>query len=499
MSDSLCLLGAGGGGPAVPPTSVGVQLISNSTPAITALLTWTKKSPNATYSIYRCTHGGSFGVPLATGVTGGSYTDTTIVAGTSYDYAVTGVNVGGESAKSSTSSLICYLYDAFVDANNTDLTAHTPNVGSSYTASGGTAQIQSNNAKLISLTLAQYLATNNITATTNLSLISVLGATAPTGSSRPGAAQGPLLRGQDGNNFWFLYSKSGGNPGVTLFETSGGIQIPRVSANPAGYTPAAGDMIQVIASGNAFSLLINGSSVGSFASSDFNAATLDGWYADATNATSAGLYIYSHPTNLPQVVVYGDSITHGFHTTDPATQCYPNQLQIALGRGWLVIEKGTVGQTMEQMVSNYVAQIRPLYNASAPANILILQEGPNSYAAGVSVADYYTHASSLISTAKADGWTVLMMTCIITDYPGTVNGLTWAQWAATENTTIKANAGAAASTPDPMTISQLQNPADTTYFVFSGSPPAAEFHITGAAHALIGPYVAPFCAAQYQT
>jgi Legume lectin domain/Fibronectin type III domain len=68
-------------------------------------LSWTGSTGATNYNIYRSlTSNGEGGTPLATGVTGASYTDTTVVFGTTYFYKVTAVNSGGESPMSNEAS-----------------------------------------------------------------------------------------------------------------------------------------------------------------------------------------------------------------------------------------------------------------------------------------------------------------------------------------------------------------------------------------------------------
>jgi hypothetical protein len=68
-------------------------------------LSWTGSTGATSYNVYRSLNGsGEGGTPLATGVTGTSYTDTATAFGTTYFYKVTAVGAGGESALSNEAS-----------------------------------------------------------------------------------------------------------------------------------------------------------------------------------------------------------------------------------------------------------------------------------------------------------------------------------------------------------------------------------------------------------
>lgn len=73
-------------------------------------LTWSASAGAASYRIYRSTTSNTEGgVPLATGVTGTSFTDLTAVFGTTYFYKVTAVDAAGESGLSVQASAIPLL------------------------------------------------------------------------------------------------------------------------------------------------------------------------------------------------------------------------------------------------------------------------------------------------------------------------------------------------------------------------------------------------------
>lgn len=68
----------------------------------TVVLTWTAStSTGVTYNLYRGTSAGVCSgtpTPIATGISGTTYTDSTVALGTTYFYNVSAVGTGGESA-----------------------------------------------------------------------------------------------------------------------------------------------------------------------------------------------------------------------------------------------------------------------------------------------------------------------------------------------------------------------------------------------------------------
>jgi hypothetical protein len=68
-------------------------------------LSWTASTGATSYNVYRSTSSGGEGVPaIATGLTGTSYTDTSVVGGTKYYYTVRAVNSTGTSVASNEAS-----------------------------------------------------------------------------------------------------------------------------------------------------------------------------------------------------------------------------------------------------------------------------------------------------------------------------------------------------------------------------------------------------------
>ncbi|UUZ85871.1 fibronectin type III domain-containing protein [Paenibacillus sp. P26] len=67
-------------------------------------LNWTAVSGATSYNVKRSTTAGGPYTPIATNVTGTTYTDTAVINGTTYYYIVTAVNAVGESANSNEAS-----------------------------------------------------------------------------------------------------------------------------------------------------------------------------------------------------------------------------------------------------------------------------------------------------------------------------------------------------------------------------------------------------------
>jgi hypothetical protein len=101
---------SGGGCSAVPPAPTGLTATATSSASI--LLNWTGVTPPAnctigSYNVYRSTAGGftpSASTPVASGVSGPSYTNTGLTASTTYYYVVEALDAEGNSAPSSQTS-----------------------------------------------------------------------------------------------------------------------------------------------------------------------------------------------------------------------------------------------------------------------------------------------------------------------------------------------------------------------------------------------------------
>ena len=103
-------------------------------------LSWTAASGAATYNVYRgTTSGGESTTPISTGLTGTSYVDTAVVAGTMYYYKVAAVNSVGTSALSSEASAKPSAPTVPSAPTGLAATAGNAQVALSWTASSGAA------------------------------------------------------------------------------------------------------------------------------------------------------------------------------------------------------------------------------------------------------------------------------------------------------------------------------------------------------------------------
>lgn len=122
----------------------------------------------------------------------------------------------------------------------------------------------------------------------------------------------------------------------------------------------------------------------------------------------------SHAQVLYNVVCAGNSITAGVGTRTEALP-YPLQLTRLLGSQYQVTNSGVGGQTTQDISSSYTTQIGNFYDASK-INILIILEVRNDLAVNntvtqvVSTSSAYTHLTSLCSTARAQGWKIILVT-----------------------------------------------------------------------------------------
>jgi titin len=91
--------------PASPTILTAIGTASGSSGSVK--LTWAGPSGGTSFKVYRgTTSGGESTTPIATGITGATYTDTGLSATTTYFYEVAAVNAGGTSALSAEMSAI---------------------------------------------------------------------------------------------------------------------------------------------------------------------------------------------------------------------------------------------------------------------------------------------------------------------------------------------------------------------------------------------------------
>ena len=85
-----------------PPAPTGLSAAAGNS---TVSLSWTGSSGATSYNVYRGTSsGGESGTPIATGLTGTSYTDSSVTNGSTYFYKVAAVNAAGTSGQSNEAS-----------------------------------------------------------------------------------------------------------------------------------------------------------------------------------------------------------------------------------------------------------------------------------------------------------------------------------------------------------------------------------------------------------
>jgi hypothetical protein len=126
---------AGATAPAAPTNLAGVASAIN-TATSTIVLTWNAVPGATSYRVYRSTSGnGEAGTtPIATGLTGTTFTDTTGAFGTTYFYKVTAVNAGAESALSNEASAtpLFLTHVNFTNSTGQAVTNYLADVGLAY-------------------------------------------------------------------------------------------------------------------------------------------------------------------------------------------------------------------------------------------------------------------------------------------------------------------------------------------------------------------------------
>jgi hypothetical protein len=91
--------------PPAAPTGLTASATAFNTNTAQVALSWTASTGAVSYDVYRSiSANGEGGTPLATGVTGTTFTDSTAVFGTTYFYKVSAVNTGGQSGLSNEAS-----------------------------------------------------------------------------------------------------------------------------------------------------------------------------------------------------------------------------------------------------------------------------------------------------------------------------------------------------------------------------------------------------------
>ncbi len=122
------------------------------------------------------------------------------------------------------------------------------------------------------------------------------------------------------------------------------------------------------------------------------------------------------------LVCDGNSITAG---SAPGTS-YPgqlrNQLFLVQPDRWDVRNEGHTGDTMAQMLSEYVATIRPYASLGSYARrMLIVMEAYNAINGGQTPAQAATSTASYIALAVADGFEVVVGTALLSGDANSAN------------------------------------------------------------------------------
>jgi pectate lyase len=166
------------------------------------------------------------------------------------------------------------IQDTFTAVNGTTLPGHAPDVntpGNAWVVQSGAGNIQNNKAQC---STGVWVATidsgqANVTVTADIVL------------SVAGSDDGPVVRFQDANNYWF--ADASGSNNFILYEKTGGSFVQRASTTVTVSTGTT-YTVQVQASGTTITATINGGNPISYGSAtDFQTATKHGIKLD--NAT----------------------------------------------------------------------------------------------------------------------------------------------------------------------------------------------------------------------
>lgn len=177
-----------------------------------------------------------------------------------------------------------YFYDTFTGANGTNLTAHTPNVGSAWSYNAGPFTIQSNKASCTADSLASVdMGHADGTITVDLNSPSLNN-------------DAVVFRKVDTSNYWRFQVNAIGGPGLTtayLIDTTSGSDNIVASA---GFTMSAGlNTWKLVLSGTSITGYINGVSVISATSSVRQTSTIHGFAssnAGGTGGTTADDFLF---------------------------------------------------------------------------------------------------------------------------------------------------------------------------------------------------------------
>ncbi len=108
-----------------------------------------------------------------------------------------------------------------------------------------------------------------------------------------------------------------------------------------------------------------------------------------------------------QIVVVGDSLTHGLFATDNLTDSPPALIKNAMPSVWRTINLGISGKRLNEWLADYDSMVAPLYNPAFQKNILVIAAGTNDVYLGTNVESLSATAQAIVNKAKATGWSVV--------------------------------------------------------------------------------------------
>lgn len=236
------------------------------------------------------------------------------------------------------------------------------------------------------------------------------------------------------------------------------------------------------------SATINDLTLGQFSN---NSAYFDGYilvaegHRDITDANRDAAYNqfvtdyrYTYSTTQNLIVFIGSSNTLGFReTTQPNS--YPGVLLDALkgdGKIYQGYNDGVSGQSFGGMSARLATYITPLYSAGRSKNIAIISVAAYvDLVGGASGADTYTLLTSLVSSLKATGWTVIVTTQTPSAHPS------WTAAVETQrglfNSAVMNNAAGADCAVNTDGVANLTVPTNATYFYNDAG--TFDGHLTG--------------------
>jgi len=149
------------------------------------------------------------------------------------------------------------------------------------------------------------------------------------------------------------------------------------------------------------------------------------------------------PINSPLIAIAGDSISQGVTATTALSEFYQAQANLA-GNATppRLLNAGLSNLDLTGLISRYAAEIKPSYNPARAKNILLVQCMTNSMpcttaTAAATAASVLSQYYAYCDQAKADGWIVILFTCLPRADSGSGTGFPTA-WAIV-NTDIRAN------------------------------------------------------------